>query len=268
MLNLLNFIKIKIVDYYYLLLLIFLSIMTYLGYVNLISGFIFSYVICAMLTLFVHEYAQHNIITFKHSLTQYLFLVIAYIYSPFVSSKNQKGYMISHIIHHKFWFINEDPVTAAVNENTFMFFCNTFARVDKKTTLSMILDIDVSRYQPTWYYPDWLVNYRFTILTICSVVYILLFGVANYISFYVLPLTYIVIVYCAVPDIFFHTNKRPYKDIPWMLPIWFNTAYHISHHKNANKLYFGSKWWKYINLQYWIFLIAFTKNETNNNRIY
>jgi hypothetical protein len=212
-----------------------------------------------MLALFVHEYAQHNIITFKHSMMRYLFLLIAYIYAPFVPPKNQKDYIADHIIHHKFWVINEDPVTAAVDENTFMFFCNTFFMVNKKITPSMKSSVNVSNCRATWEYPNWLVVHRFTILTICSILYILLFGITNYLSFYVLPIAYIVIIYCAGPDIFFHTSKRPCKDLPWMLPIWFNTAYHVSHHKDANKLYFGGKWWKYINLQYWIFLIAFTK---------
>ena len=263
--NLLTRIQNKITDYYYLLLLICMTIMAYLGHIKLIEGFIFSYIICAILTLFIHEYAQHNVIVFKNLIFKKLFFSLAYLYAPTVPYKDDKGYIIWHIAHHNLWFTNTDYIEEAIKDSRFMFFCNTFAASTKNLHPSMISNIDASKYKSTWYYENWLVDYRRLILTICSVMFILLFGLVNYLSFYVLPALTVVMIHGAIADLYFHASNRQSKDIHWMLPIWFNITYHISHHKNPNLLYFGSKWGKYINLQYWIFLLAFTTNKTTSN---
>lgn len=266
-------------DYQYLIISIFLIMMLYIGYINIVGGLIVGYIITAILSFFMHEYAQHNsryqdskyIITIK-PLFNWIIHIIAYIYMPSLTPANNTGDIRSHILHHKMWKSDIDGIMGSIKENWFKHLGNPARSADKHDSAELLDTINMSTYKSKWLFNNFLISNRIYILSIIHLIIIVLFGFTAYVSYFVFPTWYFVIVVGATTDFFFHSpyqNRTPPKDGPWWtVPIWFNLTYHISHHAKPNILFFGEGWIKYINLQYWIFLLAYTTDETNSNKIY
>lgn len=266
-----------IVDYQYLIMTIFLVAMLYTGHFNIISGFVVAYVITAILSFFMHEYAQHNSRCRQSTQTiliKYWFNwpvhILAYLYLPSLSRSTTPMDIVSHILHHKVWKTDVDGIMGSIKENWFKHLCNPPLHAANKNSMELMNNIDISLYKSKWLFNDFLVDNRIYILSIIHLMVILLFGVTAYVSYLIFPVWYFIIIVSATSDFFFHSPKRnPPRDGPWWtVPIWFNLSYHISHHAEPSVLFFGNGWIKYINLQYWIFLLAYTTNETNSKRIY
>jgi hypothetical protein len=268
-----------LVDYQYLIITIFLIIMLYMDYINIIGGIVIGYIITAILSFFMHEYAQHDSrygssdlkITIK-PLFNWIFHIIAYLYMPAVTQSTVTGDIRSHILHHKIWKTDNDGIMASIKDNWFKHLCNPGRRADINESPEMLHTINMSAYKSKWLFNEFLVKNRIYILSIIHLMVILMFGLTAYVSYFVFPTWYFVIIVGATTDFYFHSpyqNRTPPKDAPWWtVPIWFNLSYHISHHAEPNVLFFGNSWIKYINLQYWIFLLAYTTDETDSNRIY
>lgn len=278
-LNYINKIVTTIVDYQYLIMTIFLIAMLSTGHLNIISGFVVAYVVAAILTFFIHEYAQHNsrcsystqVILIKTWLN-WLVHILAYLYLPSLQKSTASSDIRVHIVHHKVWKTNVDGIMGSIKENWIKHLCNPplhAANAADKNSMELINNIDISLYKSKWLFNDFLVDNRIYILSIIHLMIIMLFGITAYVSYFIFPVWYCIIIVSATSDFFFHSPKRnPPKDGPWWtVPIWFNLTYHISHHAEPNILFFGKGWVKYINLQYWIFLLGYKTNETTSNRI-
>ena len=268
-----------LVDYQYLIITIFLIIMLYTDYINIIGGIVIGYIITAILSFFMHEYAQHDSrygssdlkITIK-PLFNWIFHIIAYLYMPVLTQSTVTGDIRSHILHHKIWKTDNDGIMASIKDNWFKHLCNPGRRADINESPELLHTINMSAYKSKWLFNNFLVKNRIYILSIIHLMVILIFGMTAYLSYFIFPIWYFVIIVGATTDFYFHStyqNRTPPKDAPWWtVPIWFTLTYHISHHAKPNVLFFGNSWIKYINLQYWIFLLAYTTDETDSNRIY
>jgi hypothetical protein len=274
-LNYINKLVTTVVDYQYLIMTIFLIAMLYIGYLSIISGFVIAYVVTAILSFFMHEYAQHNSRCSQSAETilirswfNWLVHILAYLYHPSLPRSTAPYDIRSHIVHHKVWKTDVDGIMGSIKENWFKHLCNPPLHAAKKNSMELINNIGISLYKSKWKFNDFLVDNRIYILSIIHLMIILLFGFTAYISYFIFPIWYFVIIVSATSDFFFHSpNRKIPKDGPWWtVPIWFNLTYHISHHAKPNILYFGKGWVKYINLQYWIFLLAYTTNRTNSKK--
>ena len=273
--NYIHKITTTIVDYQYLIMTIFLIAMLYAGQLNIISGFVVAYIITAILSFFIHEYAQHNSRCRGSTRTllirpwfNWLVHILAYLYNPSLLKSTTPSDVTSHILHHKVWDTEVDGIMGSIKENWFKHLCNPPLHASNKNSMELMNNIDISLYKSKWLFNDFLVDNRIYILSIIHLMVILLFGVTAYVSYLIFPVWYFIIVVSATSDFYFHSPKRnPPKDGPWWtVPIWFNLSYHISHHAEPSILFFGKGWIKYINLQYWIFLLAYTTDRTQSLR--
>ena len=263
-----------LVDYQYLIITIFLLIMLCMGYINIISGVIVGYIIVAILSFFMHEYAQHNSRCRQSNqpiiirpIFNWVVHILAYLYMPGLPTPNNTNNIKSHILHHKIWRTEVDGIMRSMKENWFKHLWNPTVSADKHDSVELLATINMTTYKSKWLFNNFLICNRIYILSIIHILIILLFGVTTYVSYFIFPTWYFVIIVGDTTDFFFHSpyqNRTPPKDGPWWtVPIWFNLTYHISHHAEPNILFFGEGWAKYINLQYWIFLLGYKTDETN-----
>lgn len=218
----------------------------------------FTYVICAVLASLGHDYALHNTkLVIKNKVFYWLSAVIVYMYAPQLEISSARK---QHGMHHAEWSNDRDPTTLAIKKNwfTYIFGCNF---------LPINYNIQ-EQYEQEIIFNSTLLKYRNKILIAISVVFILIFGYANFIWYYLIPVVSAQVFYSGLPDVVYHyyfNGRENEKDIPWMMPLWFSTAYHISHHKRPNELFFGSRWVKYFNLQYWITLLLYDTSRSKIN---
>jgi hypothetical protein len=276
-LNYINKIVTAIVDYQYLIMAILLITMLYTGHLSIISGFVVAYIVTAILSFFMHEYAQHNS-QYSQSAGTILIKswfnwpahILAYLYLPTLPNPTSPYEITAHVLHHRVWKTDVDGIMGSLKENWFKHLCNPVLHASNKNSIELLNEIDLSFYKSKWMFNNFLVANRIYILPIIHLIFILMFGVTAYASYLVFPIWYFVIIVGATSDLFFHSpyqNRTKPKDAPWWtVPIWFNLTYHISHHEKPNILFFGNGWVKYINLQYWIFLLAYTTNRTNSKK--
>jgi hypothetical protein len=158
-------------------------------------------------------------------------------------------------VHHRFWLTDDDPVANLIKQSWFKY----LFRIN--LSIEFPKDIQVENYRLVVNYGDFLYKYRKLVLLIWSLLFIWLLGMGNYVAFYLIPIWYVEVICSALPDIIFHHDRDNEKDVPWMMPIWFSTAWHITHHGKPNHLYYGPGWVKYFNLQYWVTLLFFDMKQ-------
>jgi fatty-acid desaturase len=236
-------------NYFFVILTVVLAVLLCCVSFDLWSCVVYNYILMAVLASVGHDYAVHNSgLVMRNRLFYWISAALVYVYIPFIP---KPGNVNDHAVHHKIWTTNQDPVYNLIKASKIKYLFHIDERFEVDASITK------EKFGDRINYGSFLYDYRKYILLVFNLAFILIFGLGNYTAFYLLPILILGVVYSTLPDIVFHSDKSKERDVPWMMPIWFGTAWHITHHYYPNNLYFGPKWVRYFNLQYWVTLLLY-----------
>jgi len=225
--------------------------------INLPQVIIVTYLVAAAISTLGHNYVLHdNNLFFKNKMMEFIGKVLLYFYVFDV----RPGGKELHAQHHKLWRTANDPLVNDMRNNTLLYALSYPNPDNQNFQLLVNYYRDYGRPQPTFGHN--LIRFRWAILGISFALWIAIFGFSNWISFYLIPLWACSILYSRVIDVIFHgphtwDDHTKEKDYPWLMPLIFGSAYHITHHYYPNELYFGPGKVRYVNPEYWFTRLFF-----------
>jgi len=229
--------------------------------INIWLTFLVTYILAPMLTSVLHNYMLHDTnLRFKNKLLEFLGLFLVYFYVFDV----RPGAKEFHNYHHKLWRTKNDPLINEMKASNL--FSYVFSYRDPSKTqyqqISSLVEYCLTEpsTQPT--YHSQLLKYRWWIVSLFVASWIVIFGFSSWVSFHLIPVWVSIVIMNRTNDVIFHGPKtwddhRKERDVPWLMPIMFGSAYHITHHKYSDDLYFGPGKVRYYNLEYWFTLFFF-----------
>jgi len=230
--------------------------------INVWQTLLVAYILAAALSTLGHNYILHNTnLTFKNKVLEFIGLVLLYFYVFDV----RPGGRAYHTYHHRLWRTNDDPLVNDMKTNVFFYILSYPNRILQQNSLLHNHYADEPEAQPT--FNKYLLEYRWRIFFLVVVLWIGIFGFSNWVAFHLIPMWAISVIYSKSFDVIFHgphtwENYSREKDIPWLMPIMFGSAFHITHHIYPNDLYFGPGKSRYFNLEYWLTLFFFDVSKT------
>jgi fatty-acid desaturase len=234
--------------------------------INIWLTFLVTYILAPTLTSVLHNYILHDTnLRFKNKLLEFmgLFLVYFYVFDVRPGSKE------SHALHHKLWRSQDDPLVNEMRTGNLLSYIFCYTSIsnmqDQQNLLLFNHCISESSTQPT--FPTQLLKYRWWIVSLFVALWIGIFGFSSWVSFHLIPIWFSIVIMSRINDVIFHgpqtwSDYKKERDVPWLMPIMFGSAYHITHHIYSDDLYFGPGKVRYFNLEYWCTLFFFDVSKT------
>jgi hypothetical protein len=195
-------------------------------------------VLSPILALTVHYRFNHNYIEFKNSTLEWLGLLLIAVYS-FWKFTDVKSY---HVYHHQKWLSSEDPTGSEIGQGKIKYY---LGMTDPKS-----IPVIESAHDPK---VDWINRHFYLIKFVVYVTIIVLLGINAFFYMIILQQFYFY-VFEKMHDLLFHWSVTA-RDKPWLFPLYFNSSWHIEHHKNYRE---PDQWhWPLINTHYWFYKLLF-----------
>jgi|694.fasta_scaffold112135_3 hypothetical protein len=235
---------------YFILTIFSISALVFLD-VNIWHILLFTYLLAALVSPIAHNYLMHDCnLVFRNTFLKFLGLGLFYFYVSDPSDNSKKF----HAAHHNFWRTEHDPVVAGIKQNPFLYMLGFSSSVKLETIFA-----DDKRNSKKYF--------REFLLIVIMLSWTLIFDFSSWVSYHLIPMWILALFYNRFNDILFHgphtwKDRKKEKDIPWLMPIMFGSAYHTTHHKYVNEMFFGPGKIKYLNLEYWFTLLFFNTSKS------
>jgi hypothetical protein len=229
---------------------------------NIFQVFLSIFVSIPLLHAILHWHTLHNInLSYRNGLMRFFGYLIVYCYTFKIDPASKA----LHLHHHKLWKNENDPIADETKNNNIVMYLLGYS---KPGGISKLVADNVKYDHAEFIFPKFMLDYRSIILLILFSIWVILFGFTSLVTFYLIPVWYSVIVVNRLNNLVMHgphTHQKGKKarDYPWMMPIWGSSAFHITHHKYPNDLYFGPGLIRYLNLEYWFVLLFFNTKQAN-----
>ena len=205
------------------------------SWADLAYSFLFFILIVSPISaVILHNKFKHEYVEFSNSIAEWFGLLYICIYS-FWKSDDFKSY---HILHHKAWLTDNDPTAVEIRQGKLRYYVG----------LTDPCPIPKVHTNETWKV-DFMNHHFWTIKGLAYLSIVLLFGLKIFYLTVIVQQLYNY-VHAKIHDMVFHSSDHlgPAKDVPWLFPFYFNSAWHIDHHSNYSK----AEDWRlpWINAQY------------------
>lgn len=218
------------------------AILYYQSWVMLGWSIVIGFLVWMFVDFARHEYMEHGYLTPKNKLTKYLVDSIIYFFVPSLYSE-PATVVKCHNDHHRYWKTDKDEFNQRINNELIPglldYDLNLFGRPKDNENFKYFIEIKIA---------------TLLLLVLC-------FGL-ELVLFYLLIPTVVVSVLQFQHD--WYLMKFGEKDRPWLFPVAFNQAWHLTHHKTFKRMprawsdiFNGPSWVKYINPQYYLARLLF-----------
>lgn len=232
----------------------------------LLCALLIAYVVLNCLNITVHEHWVHDLISPKNRIIGFILNYLGYIiYQPRILWRR------SHQNHHAHWKTPSDPeapnwsrplweliLKGPGNQQT-----NEAIAAGKRYVAGWdnYREITIKNLPPE---SQFLEKYQMQIKIFNHLFVLLVFGITNYIFFFVLQrqLFFCYILYFVEYITHYNNSSREEEtDHPWYFFLCGNHAYHNTHHRNLRAVIVGSGWLKYFNVQYYYIKLFYNLRE-------
>ena len=195
-------------------------------------------ILSPFMTLVTHLKFNHDQVTLKNSFLEWLSLIMMCVYS-FWPFRDVKSY---HIQHHKTWLTAKDPTASEIAQGPIRYYVG----ITEPCAITPVNSLPDSRVK--------FVNDNFYFIKFS--VYFFLASIFGFTMFFYMIIAQQFFFYVTekIHDMAFHSSPNA-RDKPWLFPLYFNNSWHITHHKDYNRLEAWHCPW--INPQYWLFRLFF-----------
>lgn len=251
-----KFDRIKNFKHTYLVIVLFL-----LAYFNnwylLAWSLVITYVSWTFLEVAKHDYVEHRYIVPKNKILKSIFDFILYVTSPGIY-RNKSCWIKSHQAHHKYWKTKKDLFSYIVANNIVLGGSDSFNPLAKPDDEQMKKLLSEYKEFP------WHIQYLREIEFVGALLIIYFFSFE--ILFYCVMLPLILKPFLEAQHDWYML-KFGERNYWFMFPISWNQSWHVDHHETfANKptcwddIFYGPRWVKYINPQYYFARLFFKIN--------
>lgn len=248
----------KIKNFRHTYLIIILVLLAYFNNWYLLGwSLIITYVSWTFLEVAKHDYIEHRYIVPKNKILKSIFDFILYITSPGIY-RNKSCWIKSHQAHHKYWKTKKDLFSYIVANNIVLGGSDSFnplAKPDDEQMKKLL-----SEYKEF----SWHIQYLREIEFVGALLIIYFFSFE--ILFYCVMLPMILKPFLEAQHDWYML-KFGERNYWFMFPISWNQSWHVDHHKTfSNKptswddVFYGPKWIKYFNPQYYFARLFFKIN--------
>lgn len=195
----------------------------------------FIVVVNPLSAVITHNKFKHEYVAFRNGVAEWFSLAYICVYS-FWNSSDFKSY---HILHHRAWLTNSDPTAVEIQQGKLRYYVGLTNPCAVPTIATKESD------RVLW------MNQHFWLIKIALYAGVILIFGTKVFFLSVIAQQFYQYVFSKIHDLAFHSNDHigPSRDLPWLFPIYFNSAWHIDHHRDYDK---QELWrWPLVNPQYW-----------------
>lgn len=217
-----------------------------------IYGVIFYLLAGPILHLTSHEYISHQSIAPRNRWID-LFVLLVF-YANGFNIRHKKAF---HVTHHVHWQEpDQDPTQRRISAagNTWRYVFNLVQ--PEVLNLRPVRDLLSERnhwvqiLEPHARKITWI--YRIALFMLLPI---------EWFAVFVVWFSWLNMLTWSLNDVAFH-GPNPTRDRSWYVFFWGCNAWHVYHHNNPHDVYFGPGPWRWLNLQWYYYLLLFRK-ETN-----
>jgi hypothetical protein len=218
-----------------------------------------AYILCNCITITIHEYWVHDLITPKNRLVGFIFDYFGHI----LYNANRMVWRYNHTYHHIHWKTDKDldKIHKLAPWWLYQLFAISYLGKPSASYTNVLAD-----YEQNWItyretnlkklLPEsaFLEKYKTQIVYSSHLLVILLFGLTNWVFFFLLQIWLFQHYIRGFNELVTHYNQLTREeevDHPLLFLICCGTAYHKTHHYNRNMIVLGPSWVKYFNIQYY-----------------
>jgi hypothetical protein len=239
------------------LLLMLLGLVYYHNWHLLLISSIITYVTWMFLEIAKHDYLEHRSILPKSTWLKYVFDFVLYVTSPGIF-KNKTEWIKLHMDHHKYWRTDKDLFSYVVGTAIVREGSEGFSPLAKPSLENMQKLLAEYKDFP------WIFKYLREIELIFCLAFIATSGVELFFYVFMLPLILKPFLEAQHDWYIIKFGERNY----WFLyPISWNQSWHVDHHtkfgtkiKSWDDIFYGPRWVRYINPQYYFARLLFKLN--------